>query len=163
MERVLVVSGSERGREFLRELLRGQEYGQGFFADNSGEARRRMAEDDFSLVIINAPLRDESGEQLALWAAQSTDAGVLLLVKAEIASLKLVSAARRRMLGLKNENTRLQKQIDDIRLVDRAKCVLIQYSDFTEQQAHRYIEKKAMDQRVSRREVAEDILRIYES
>ena len=44
-----------------------------------------MAEDDFSLVIINAPLRDESGEQLALWAAQSTDAGVLLLVKAEIA------------------------------------------------------------------------------
>ena len=55
MERVLVVSGSERGREFLRELLRGQEYGQGFFADNSGEARRRMAEDDFSLVIINAP------------------------------------------------------------------------------------------------------------
>ena len=85
MERVLVVSGSERGREFLRELLRGQEYGQGFFADNSGEARRRMAEDDFSLVIINAPLRDESGEQLALWAAQSTDAGVLLLVKAEIA------------------------------------------------------------------------------
>ena len=66
MERVLVVSGSERGREFLRELLRGQEYGQGFFADNSGEARRRMAEDDFSLVIINAPLRDESGEQLAL-------------------------------------------------------------------------------------------------
>ena len=189
MERVLVVSGSERGREFLRELLRGQEYGQGFFTDNSGEARRRMAEDDFSLVIINAPLRDESGEQLALWAAQSTDAGVLLLVKAEIAdevsarvedsgamvlpkpisrqffcqSLKLVSAARRRMLGLKNENTRLQKQIDDIRLVDRAKCVLIQYSDFTEQQAHRYIEKKAMDQRVSRREVAEDILRIYES
>ena len=129
MERVLVVSGSERGREFLRELLRGQEYGQGFFADNSGEARRRMAEDDFSLVIINAPLRDESGEQLALWAAQSTDAGVLLLVKAEIAdevsarvedsgamvlpkpisrqffcqSLKLVSAARRRMLGLKTK------------------------------------------------------------
>ena len=50
-----------------------------------------------------------------------------------------------------------------IRLVDRATCVLIQYSDFTEQQAHRYIEKKAMDQRVSRREVAEDILRIYES
>lgn len=78
-------------------------------------------------------------------------------------SLKLVAAARRRMLGLKNENTRLQKKIDDIRLVDRAKCVLIQYANFTEQQAHRYIEKKAMDQRVSRREVAEDILRTYES
>lgn len=189
MERVLIVSTSAKGQEFLRELLRDQEYGQMVFADNCGEARRKMAEDDFSLVVINAPLQDESGEQLALWAAQSTDAGVLLLVKAEIAdevsarvedggamvlpkpisrqffsqSLKLISAARRRMLGLKNENTRLQKKIDDIRLVDRAKCVLIQYSDFTEQQAHRYIEKKAMDQRVSRREVAEDIIRTYES
>lgn len=189
MERVLIVSSSANGREFLRELLRGQEYGQVVFADNGGEARRSMAEDGFSLVVINAPLRDESGEQLALWTAQSTDAGVLLLVKAEIAdevsarvedsgvmvlpkplskqlfcqSLKLAAAARRRMLGLKNENAKLQKKIDDIRLVDRAKCVLIQYSDFTEQQAHRYIEKKAMDQRVSRREVAEDIIRTYES
>ena len=76
MERVLIVSSSANGREFLRELLRGQEYGQVVFADNGGEARRSMAEDGFSLVVINAPLRDESGEQLALWTAQSTDAGV---------------------------------------------------------------------------------------
>ena len=52
--------------------------------------------------------------------------------------------------------------MEEIRLVDRAKCALIQYLSLTEPMAHRYIEKEAMDRRVSRREVAEGILRTYE-
>ena len=60
MERVLIVLSSANGREFWAELLRGQEYGQVVFGDNGGEAWRSMAEDGFSLVVINAPLR-ESG------------------------------------------------------------------------------------------------------
>ena len=48
-------------------------------------------------------------------------------------------------------------------MVDRAKCILIQYLNMTEPQAHRYIEKQAMDLRVSRREIAQGILQTYES
>ena len=51
---------------------------------------------------------------------------------------------------------------EEIRLVDRAKCVLIQVLSMTEPQAHRYLEKEAMDRRVTRREVAEQVLRTYE-
>lgn len=65
-------------------------------------------------------------------------------------------------MGLKSENQRLQKQIEEIRLVNRAKCVLIQYLSMTEPQAHRYIEKQAMDLRTPRREIAERILKTYE-
>ena len=50
-------------------------------------------------------------------------------------SLKLISATRRRILNLKQENVKLQKKIEEIRLVDRAKCVLIQHLHFTEAQA----------------------------
>ena len=50
-----------------------------------------------------------------------------------------------------------------MRLIDRAKCVLIQYLTMTEPQAHRYIEKQAMDTRTTRREVAQQILRTYET
>ena len=50
----------------------------------------------------------------------------------------------------------------EIRLVDRAKCILIQYLDMTEKEAHRHIEKLAMDKRKTRREIAESILRSYE-
>lgn len=51
----------------------------------------------------------------------------------------------------------------DKRLIDRAKRTLMRYLGFTEPQAHRYIEKHAMDLRVTRAEVARGILKIYES
>ena len=77
-------------------------------------------------------------------------------------ALKMVTAAHRRMMGLKSENLQLQKKIDEIRLVDRAKCALIQYLSMTEAQAHRYIEKQAMDRRTTRGRVAQSIIEIYE-
>ena len=67
------------------------------------------------------------------------------------------------MLNLQNENVRLQQKIQEIRMVDRAKCALIQYLHMSEPDAHRYIEKQAMDLRITRREVAEEILKTYES
>ena len=66
------------------------------------------------------------------------------------------------MLNLKNENARLQNQIEEIKLVDRAKCALIQYRHLTEQEAHYFLEKQAMDQRSTRRQVAQEIIRTYE-
>ena len=71
--------------------------------------------------------------------------------------------SRSRILGLQNRNLQLQEKIEEIRLVDRAKCALIQYLDMTEPQAHRYLEKQAMDMRCTRREIAEAVLRTYES
>ena len=57
---------------------------------------------------------------------------------------------------------RLQEKMEDLRLIGRAKCLLIQYSHMTEQEAHRWIEQRSMDQRVTRRRVAEEILQKYE-
>ena len=65
-------------------------------------------------------------------------------------------------MGLRNENFKLQSKIEEIRLVNRAKCVLIQYLKLTEPQAHRYIEKQAMDTRQTKKDVAEKILKTYE-
>ena len=50
---------------------------------NGGEARRAMIEDCYDLVLINAPLRDESGLELAISVTQSTDSSVIVLVKSE--------------------------------------------------------------------------------
>lgn len=78
-------------------------------------------------------------------------------------AVKMVLTARRRLMVLQTENVKLQQKIEEIRLVDRAKCCLIQYLNMTEAQAHRHIEKQAMDTRRTRREVAEGILQTYES
>ena len=50
-----------------------------------------------------------------------------------------------------------------MKVVARAKCALMQSLKMTEAEAHRYIEKQAMDLRLSKREVAENILKIYET
>jgi len=189
MSTALVVSGSEKGLSSVADLLKTMSF-TGISVSKSGsEARRMLLENDYSLIIINTPLSDEFGHDLALTAVQDTLAGAILMVKSEIAdevaarvesagvlvvpkpaghhvfyqAIKLVTASQRRIAGLKNENMKLQNKIEEMRLVDRAKCVLIQYLKMTEPQAHRYIEKQAMDMRVTKREIALSILKTYET
>ena len=49
-----------------------------------------------------------------------------------------------------------------LRLVSRAKCCLVEHEQMTEAEAHRYIEKQAMDTRRDRTEIAQEILENYE-
>lgn len=77
-------------------------------------------------------------------------------------SIKYICISRKKYLGLQSENERLKVKISEIRLIDRAKCILIEYLNMSEPQAHRYIEKQAMDLRVTKKEIAENILKTYE-
>ena len=147
-----------------------------------------MVERDFDLVLISAPLKDETGERLARQVAGNGVAQVILVVGAEYfdaisavcesdgvlvvskplnravfwSALTLAKSAQSRVLKMKEENRKLKKTIEDIRFIDRAKYLLISHLQMSEQDAHRYIEKQAMDLRISRREVAERILKTYE-
>ncbi len=190
MESVLVVSSSEKGEAMLRELLKNAAFSQIDLAKNGNEARRLMSQQRHDeLVIINTPLSDELGHELAMTLAESSDAGIMMLVKGEYAdeiahkvedygvfvvpkplsrnffcqALKLVAASRKRLVRLQSENIKLQTKIEEIRMVNRAKYALMQYLHMTEPQAHRYIEKQAMDLRKNRQEIAERILETYES
>ena len=75
----------------------------------------------------------------------------------------LFRSAQRRVRGLKKENAKLQNKIVTIKKIDRAKCALIQYLNMSEEQAHKYIERQAMDRQVTREKIAESILKMYES
>ena len=60
-----------------------------------------------------------------------------------------------------HEIKRLEKKIEEMRLVNRAKSILMTEKSMSEPDAHRYIEKTAMDRRVSRGQVAEEIIDFY--
>lgn len=60
------------------------------------------------------------------------------------------------------KNRSLREKMEDIRMVNRAKWLLIENLNMTEKDAHHYIEKQAMDTRFTRREVAENIVRTYD-
>ena len=185
--RVLIVGANEKVFELFRTLLPPESFEPPLRANSAGEALRMLQESSVDIAILNAPLGDEFGTQLALKLAEE-DLGVLLLVPAEcydqvcykvedegvltlskpagrntiLSSLRLLTAMRGKILKLEKQNQTLQEKMQDIRTVNRAKWLLIEHLRLTEQEAHYHIEKKAMDLRQSRREVAEGIIRYYE-
>ena len=143
-----------------------------------------IAEKPYEMILINAPLPDELGHELALFAVQNTRAGVLMMVKAGTAdqvaqrveqsgvlvlakpfsgaafrqAVHMAAASSRRLMMLQEENDKLHEKLMQLRLVSRAKCLLIETRGMTEAEAHHYIEKEAMNSRRTREQVAEKIL-----
>ena len=148
-----------------------------------------MLESDFELIVVNAPLPDEFGHELCATAVEKTDAGVVLLVKAAAAeqlltpmseqgvllvskpfsntlflqAIHMAAASNHRLQYLRQENNRMQEKLAQVRLVSRAKCCLVEQEKMTEAEAHRYIEKRAMDTRRDRTEIAQEILDSYDT
>ena len=185
--RVLLVSGTLKGRDFFAHLV--QEYGRQevLCAQDGKEARETLSKMEIDILIIHAPLTDEFGEALAEYASRNSYCGMIVIAKNDIderlavqieaagglvartplskaafrQAFRLAQATRNRMYGIRDENRRLSRRLEDMGLVDRAKCTLIQVLGLTEPQAHRYIEKQAMDMRISKRQVAEELLKTY--
>ncbi len=184
MKTVLLVSKSEKSLGCMLEMLGEGSRERAALASDCGQARRLAAAQDYALTIIEAPLPDGSGAELARYAARTgggqvllltggpepeglEDEGILVLKKPVsralfACALKAAAAAQSRLSRAQEENRRLQEKMEDIRLVDRAKCILISQMNMREEEAHRYLEKQAMDRRTTKRAVAEGILKTYE-
>lgn len=184
MGRAMIVSAGSTANEYLAARLAELGYLRPVILPSGAEARRRMAETDFELILVNAPLPDEFGHELCADAVENTDAGVVLLMKAAAAeqmeptlseqgvmvlskpfsnalflqTVHVAAAGNRRLLRLREDCRRLQDKLAQLRLVSRAKVCLITQKGMSEDEAHRCIEKRAMDTRRSRGEVAQEIL-----
>ena len=63
---------------------------------------------------------------------------------------------------MEQKTATLQEKMEEIRLVNRAKWILIDQLKMTENEAHKFIERQAMDRCVTRRTIAENILATYQ-
>lgn len=157
--------------------------------DTAAEARRACICRAFDLFVVNGGLPDERGNELCADIAEGYDlggiyiedyaradmfldelsgVGVITLARpitktAVIEAAQLISVANTRVRALKEKNLDLSSKLEDMKYITRAKIVLMRSLGYTEEQAHKYIEKKSMDARVSRRKVAMDILKTYEA
>ena len=81
---VLVVSASASFNRAAGDLLPMTDYWPVTFVKSVAEAKRRLLEQPFDILLINAPLPDDLGMRLAIDTCDSSTAGVLLLVKSEL-------------------------------------------------------------------------------
>ena len=148
-----------------------------------------MAREEFDLICINAPLADENGIELSRRLAEATRAGVVIIIPQKNADevndmlnphgvlviarpinrhlfhhyLQFTDCFRTRMLRVERENEQLKTMVEDLKVIDRAKLLLVTCLNMSEEQAHRYLEKQAMDLRLSRLEVAKQVIKTYQN
>ena len=185
MENVLIISSRKSSAEGLSVFMRDTFGCRIRTADTAQQAREIISVNrSWELVMINIPLNDESGFELAKYVAEDTAASCVIFVKAEEAEkimdaadrssiivitkpfsrqtlyqiLKAVDTALRRSWDLYEETVRLEKKIDEIRLIDKAKFSLMQYRGMTEEEAHTYLEQYAMKNRRKKTIAASEII-----
>lgn len=184
---VLIVSSSETFSTSLSALLPQKDYSPVDIVQSINHARRKISERAYDLVIINTPLPDDFGRKFAIDICNGKNTVAVLLVKSDIydeiytkvlehgvltlrkptsatiinQSLDWMRAISKRLGKLEKKTLTLEEKMSEIRIVNRAKWALIESCKMTEADAHRYIEKQAMDRCVTRREIAEGILQTY--
>lgn len=185
MENVLIISSSSAATEALTGFIRDSFKCNVSTADSAQQARGIISGNRaWELLIINTPLRDETGMSLAEYAAEATAASCIILVKSDsyeklsaradksdiilVAKpfsrqllyqvVKAVDSAIRRSYTLYEETVRLERKIEEIKLIDKAKFRLMQYRDMTEEEAHSYLEQYAMKNRKKKTAAASEII-----
>ena len=181
---MLVISSYEKFAASVERALSDGRYREIEVRKSASLARRELLERSYDIAIINVPLSDEPGVDLALDIATRSTTGVIITASSEIsedvaervtdygiiviakpATVKAVSRSVRLMCAIQDRLKKTEKKVltleekmDEIRIVNRAKWKLIETQGMSEDDAHKYIGKLAMDQCITRREAAEAIL-----
>lgn len=181
---VLIVSPSGKLREILAPLLPPGEYDPICTARSAAEAKRLLLQRDFDLILINSPLPDGPGIELAEDLCRETEAGVLLLVRAEVCAevtaqvqkygvmilpkpsgralaewaVQALCAVRERLRQKSSRQATVEEKIQELRLIDRAKWILIENRHMTESEAHKALERMAMERRITKSQAAQEVV-----
>lgn len=140
------------------------------------------------ILIVGMPLKDEAGiDALLDMAGRNSRIKILLLVRQEayeqvvyqcrnlgvfvlslpvkkqilMEAVRFMLAMHRQLQERDDEVMRLRRTLSEIGLITKAKCLLIQEKHMSEEQAHYYLEKNAMDRSLSKKEVAGEIVRMF--
>lgn len=186
--RALLVSSSEAQTQRISALLTRARIVP---FDHAGSARQALEQFDaggIDGVLIAEPIAGSSGRELALQLKKRHCMAVLLLAAPEhadaaaalleqsgvlvlpsdapesliVQTIRLLAAVRIQLEQMQHKTEKLEAKVADIRIINRAKLLLVQHLQMTEAEAHKYIEKQAMDTSMRRRTIAENIIRTYE-
>ena len=137
------------------------------------------------IMVLKLPLADEPGiEQILSMAAANSRLLTILLVRRDAyeqtayrcrssqifvlslpvqrqilaETVRFMLAVRWEMAERDDEVMRLRKKLSEIGYITKAKCLLIQHRGMTEEEAHYYLERRAMDLCIAKKEVALEII-----
>jgi response regulator NasT len=188
MESVLVISATEKSRAYFSDFLRACRYSDISLAGSAAEAAGLLDAREYDFCIVNAPLPDSDGAALALRAVKKGNGQSLIVVAEELAdevrkavepagvfivtkpvkrdalwnAVRNMAVAHNRMSAMRERNESLKQKLDDVKHINRAKSILMTDLKMSEPQAHRFIEKQAMERRITKGDVARRVINTYD-
>ena len=188
---ILVVSSSAKFNDFMNRVLMGKRYAVPDFSESGSGARRQLNEREYDLIVVNTPLKDEYGVDFCMDISGAHNVGIILITSEDTysgihercvdmgvmvltrpvtnrlidQSIRLICSIRGKFRQTEEKVRSLEDKMEEIRVtnrsVNRAKWLLIEKEGLSEEEAHRRIEKTAMDRSLSKREIADDIIKRY--
>lgn len=184
---ILIVSASDHFNSALTTLLPEAKYSPVHIVKSINAAKRTTAEKSFDFIFVNSPLPDDTGERFAIDICAAKRTVVVILAKTDIhdaihdkvaeqgvftlpkptsrsalfQALGWMISARENLRQFEKKTLSIEEKMAEIRLVNRAKWLLISELKMNEPDAHHYLEKQAMDRCVSKKQIAEEIIRTY--
>ena len=181
---ILVIAAKPRIQSSVRSALTAK-YGRVLTAETVQEARRAVEREKIALMVIFSPLKDEEEIPRLFDMADRRGIAAGYIVGREIYGetayrlegrnvfvvayplqmdqvLQIVSflyQVQKRFWLVLSEQERLQRQVQDIQIACRVKCLLVEKREMTEEEAHHFIEQEAMNTGLSKREAALKILK----
>lgn len=181
---VLIVSETEKFKTSLSQILPESTFSPVDITTSMSSARKILLERKYDMLIINTPLLDDFGTKLAIDASNEKGIATLLLVKRELyaetyskvvrygvftlakptspqtfaQAMDWLCAMREKLRKFEKTISSVEDKMLEIRLVNRAKWILIEVLKMSEEDAHRFIEKEAMDRCLPKVEIAKSII-----
>lgn len=184
--RILLVSSSKNFSLGISNALMYESY-EIEMIDSIAKAKRKVLDKDFDIIIINSPVIDDFGLDFAIEEAITNVSGILMFVKPEVEfeiyyktyqygiltltkpstksillqSLRLLCSTIAKREQIYNKPKNINERLEEIKIINTAKLLLIEHMKLTEDEAHKYLEKKAMDFRQSKIKIAKNIIDDY--
>ncbi len=187
MKTALLIVRQEDKIKSVTDFLRDEGFLQITLSNSLTDSKALALENNFDLILINcAPvLTDE--QAAAVYFSQTTKSFVVMIAAKEYADeladktekdgvlvisrpinrhlfhhyLQFVTVFKKRMLGVWQENYKLKNMVEEIKVIDKAKYLLMQCLSMTEEQAHQYLQRQAMDMRMTKYDIALSVIRTY--
>jgi AmiR/NasT family two-component response regulator len=165
---ILVVCGQRETSEQLVNIISASIPGKHLFVISGAEARRKTGLYEYEAVLIAGKLPDETPLELAESLAVNGCNGVMIVVERDALydAHEVLDGTGVTILvkpltkdALLHSIKLIVKVKEGGGTLEKAKLLLIQHKNFTEPQAHRYIQKLAMDKRLPREVAAQLIIK----
>ncbi len=175
--------------EKIKYALQREGYFVGDICSSGNEAIRKVRTGPPDLLLINFDMPDVTGLEVATIIGDENLCSVILFIAnnqwdfcspvvedyditlflkpinrlALLSTLETALQNRRRMIKMEKELAELKKGLEDRKVIERAKGILMKRKSISEGEAYRRIQKMSMDSRVAMRDIAMKIVELSQS